>query len=320
MVEVPNRFLEKARHHTIPEFYLRNFVQAGSSKDGKLWRYERGCRDPIRVHPSDAAVIKNYYRAKDKDGQEHNVFEHHLEKLETLVAPIIRSIVVDRKSPTAEDCARLSLFTSSMYCRTTAFRAMCDEFAFSFLEKVVYAEAQDKERYHAKMQELIEQGIEVPGDIEEGRIWFLNRDNYTIRPNKNLALLQYFTLLPVLAEDIVRMNHTIMASTENIEFLTSDNPVGIIDSRTPTGTWSVDMRSSGTQVSLPLSAQFVFYASWGGPEGFASCQPFVQRHVNKVTASRAHRYVFSPFRGKFIRKWLNETPPMIAKMEWPNDQ
>lgn len=320
MVEIPDRFLEKKRHHVIPRFYLANFTNGGERADGMLWRYERGGGEPIPIHPNDASVIKHFYRAKDVDGEEHNVFEEHLRKLEDIAAPIIRAIVEDRRTPRAEEYASLSLFVASMHYRTAALRDIFFGFGKSFIDKVVYKAAKDPIKWRQKIAEFQSQGFELGGmDPEDLRKWYLNRDNYTISLNPGAAMSLYFKLLPQLAKQIASMDHTIIDARDDLQFLTSDNPVAIVDIGGETGKWKGDFDSSGAQITLPLSSRFTFLASWGGPVGFASCDTFFKRHINKRTACRASRYVFSPFRARFINRWLNELEPMIPKLEWPDE-
>jgi hypothetical protein len=316
MVDIPERFLEKRRQHTIPKFYLKNFSDKREGGDGLLWRYERGGNDPLRISPSDAAVVKDFYSAKDVDGEKHNLFEEHLFKVEEVAAPVIRGITEDRTYPNADGLAALSIFVASMLYRTTAFRKISDDFALSAYENLVFEKAKDKERFHSDMREAAGKGLVLEMDPEDVRQFILRRE-YRLEPNKNLSLQAYYVMYAEMANLVADMSHTVMVARSGIEFLTSDNPVAVIGSHIPTGTWGGDLHDIGTQISMPLSPELVYFASWDGPPGFSSCQPAMERHVNKRTACRAHRYVFSPFRGEFITKWLNDEKPWIPEILWP---
>ncbi|MBI5867331.1 MAG: DUF4238 domain-containing protein [candidate division Zixibacteria bacterium] len=316
MVDIPDRFLEKRRQHTIPKFYLTNFTDKRQGRDGLLWRYERGGNDPVRMSPSNAAVIKDFYLATDVDGKEHNLFEEHLFKVEEVTAPVIRAIIEDGTYPDDDGHAALSLFVASMLYRTTAFRKESDDFALSAFEALVFEKAKDKERFHSDLREAKNKGLDPNIDPEQMRQFILKRE-YSLKPNVNLSLQAYYVLYAELANVVALMRHTIMVAKSGVEFLTSDNPVTVISSHIPTGTWGGDLHRVGTQISLPLSPQYVYFSSWDGPCSFSSCQPAMERNINKRTACRAHHYVFSPFRGSFINRWLNEQEPWIPKVSWP---
>ncbi len=58
------------RQHTVPSFYLRNFLAKGEST---LWVYDKKGEDPRRQSPKDSAVITDFYTFETPDGEKENL-------------------------------------------------------------------------------------------------------------------------------------------------------------------------------------------------------------------------------------------------------
>ncbi len=101
---------EPRQHHILPEFYLAGFTDTGTT-DGMLYvfDYRRGKR--YRVRPREAAHERDFYRIEVR-GEDQNVIEKDLSRLEGELAPTLRR-VTDTDVVRHEDIADL-LSTASM--------------------------------------------------------------------------------------------------------------------------------------------------------------------------------------------------------------
>jgi hypothetical protein len=62
-----NRKTKKRRHHYLPEFYLKGFVD--SNREPYLWIYEKGNMEIRNASPKDAAVLSDYYSFTNPKGE-----------------------------------------------------------------------------------------------------------------------------------------------------------------------------------------------------------------------------------------------------------
>ena len=100
------------RQHTIPRFYLKDFLKPG-------FVYRKGTKLPRSVKtPNNVAVNVNFYGAPSDDLE---VLDKMNTKIEGWAAPVIRKLVDDVTTITYDDWVILSYYIANMYIRTPAF-------------------------------------------------------------------------------------------------------------------------------------------------------------------------------------------------------
>src|SRR5258708_2718355 len=78
------------RHHYVPQFYLARFADAG-----QLWCFDCQEGRRMRIGVKDAAVQKDFYISKFRDGTHPMAIEYALAKLEGDLAPAIDRVVTN---------------------------------------------------------------------------------------------------------------------------------------------------------------------------------------------------------------------------------
>src|ERR1700690_1456266 len=105
-MEPPDRQeAEPRRHHYVPRCWLAGFTDTGE-KDGQLWVTDMVRRKQWQASPKTAGNIRDFYRLSDE--QFDPLFaEKSFSKIEDIVAPILRSIDREQRSPNAEEAEPL---------------------------------------------------------------------------------------------------------------------------------------------------------------------------------------------------------------------
>jgi hypothetical protein len=105
---------EPRQHHILPEFYLAGFTNTGT-RDGLLhvFDYRRGKR--YRAKPRQAARERDFYRI-EVPGEDRNVIEKDLSRLESELAPTLRR-VTETDVVSYEDLSDLLSFASMVHVR-----------------------------------------------------------------------------------------------------------------------------------------------------------------------------------------------------------
>lgn len=113
-----------ARHHFVPQFYLRNF-KIPSSKGG-IYAYSRD-EAPAWRNIAKVAQASNFYDFIEKDGSENKRLEPAFSVIESGVKPLIDAIITDESVPTtSEDYYSLVFFVSTLITRNKAYRNKTD--------------------------------------------------------------------------------------------------------------------------------------------------------------------------------------------------
>jgi len=103
----------KRRQHTIPYFYLKEFLKPGIV-------YRRGDKSPRYVKtPKDVAVHSDYY---GRSSDEFNALDKINSKTETWAAPLLKKLINGPASITHSEWVILSYYFANIYVRTPAFQ------------------------------------------------------------------------------------------------------------------------------------------------------------------------------------------------------
>jgi|GEM_PF-3998647 len=298
----------KKRHHILPRFYLDGFTDKEKviGDLSLLYQYERKMGNPNPVQPKNAAVSKHFYSFRDRDGSIITGFEDILAKLEDDTAPLFRKIIARKSMLNPEEAAIFALFVMCMWLRTQRLRDIWHRLNIDFFEQHFIELAKDKDKFHKKCLDCEKRtGKPLGKDFEYLRKFVLSR-NYDLKTNPTLSM-QFITLhVPELAEILHRMQWAFLSRTSEQAFLTSDNPVVVINPLHAVNYLHAGLAQKDVEITFPLDSTMCFFAKWNCPRGFSVGPPALIRKINRRTACNARRFVYSPFQGDFIVKWLNE--------------
>src|SRR6266566_9251613 len=161
---------EPRLQHYIPRFYLNGFVDPdilAREKKEVIWVYERG-KQIRRSSPGHEARQRDFYTFV-KDGSRNVDIETWFGKVEDQVAPIVASLVKDKRHITEAERERLALFIGTMQMRTPSGRWLSENRMEPFVTQIMKEAAADA----IKFRSFIEENYHLPEgegfDLEEIR-------------------------------------------------------------------------------------------------------------------------------------------------------
>jgi hypothetical protein len=112
---------EPRAHHFNPQCWLAGFTETGQ-KDGRLWVTDLKRRKQWASSPPNAGHRRDFYRATDP-ALDPIVFEKAFGKIETEIAPILKSLYENQRGPTNNDeLESILYFAAIQYIRVPSFR------------------------------------------------------------------------------------------------------------------------------------------------------------------------------------------------------
>jgi hypothetical protein len=215
---------EPRRHHYVPRCWLAGFTDTGE-KDGQLWVTDLIRRKQWQAGPNTAGHIRDFYRLAD-ERFDPLLAEESFSKIEDIVAPILRSIDREQRSPTAEEADPLMFFIALQWARVPSFRPM----VFKALDDVTHEKlATDLKSKQHWQKALARAGLSEndPGAAYESMLEFYQSGEFSLTVQTDWYVKQTFQaaqhILPSLQQ---RHWRSIFSPTGS--FISSDNPV-IID-------------------------------------------------------------------------------------------
>ena len=121
---------EPRAHHFVPQCWLAGFTETGQ-KAGRLWVTDLKKRKQWLSSPRNAGHRRDFYRVSDPK-LDPVVFEKAFSKIETVVAPLLKSLYEKPRHPIDDELEGLLFFAAFQFVRVPAYRPMVLKIADSF--------------------------------------------------------------------------------------------------------------------------------------------------------------------------------------------
>ena len=291
------------KQHTIPRFYLNQFIHPG-------WVYLRGSREPKRVQSAKSQAVQEFYYSQDTDEQ-NNSLDSLNTSIESETAPILRKLLTTKVSLTDTDKLLFSYFIANLALRVPKIIREMGESTLEALEQVdSMAKKITQKLYKMEIEEnqpFIKVVTKESGSYQyTKKEWkdFLKLLHQQDEDGK--AMMETtMSLFIDLASIIANMGWVIIDASDGAFFITSDSPVYLTDidgSRIGAG-WE----NANAVGSLPLSPRRYLGLHYGLPPdtlGYKRVSTEEVETLNKRTIASASCAIFSPERYPPAETWL----------------
>lgn len=273
-------------HHYVPRFYLNGFSQRPGNA---LWAYDRQNKRKFKTNIRNLAQQTNYYPEE--------LEAYFSNDVEGPTAAVIRKIR-SRSPISSNDRRTLARYLISQWKRVpkgkqrvhAQFPRISEEVKFNVLRRIDELVAENPHyadvaaRRRIEVDEIIDRYRQNPPDD----IWF-----QAIGPEFQSRAI----------EATASMFWRFFCIEDASQFLTSDNPVFIFESK---GVGNPD-----SELSFPIAHDTVLWASWSDvlPEGYLVASRALVKEFNRRTASYSTRFVFA----KHDEPWIH---PFVFKGRW----
>ncbi len=288
------------RHHYIPQFYLRGF----SLDNKKLHILDKKSQKPEDMYRYQAieaiAYEKKLYTYRTKDGQTETL-EQAFSEVEGKSKNIIQTLS-QRGNISEEERSILSLFISFMYLRTPANKNETLNLQQALMEKMI------RMKFHAPKELLMkhyrEKGFNGT-DTEMENAIDCARDESRSKLVVEFSTEYWLRQMLRLANDIYPLfaicDWEVIHSVKRYAFLTSDAPFMIIPGEEPHPFYGFGLLTPRVKKILPLTSELclVMHEPRENPVIIhTTADKKFFREINEFIFKHAHRFVFSPEKGK----------------------
>lgn len=246
--------MEKKKQHTIPECYLKNFID----KEGNLWILTK--EDKIFIaKPKNILTGNHFYTVKFPDGGGSFIIEDTLANIESSFISIFRAKIEKKIPLEKKERAIISMFVASMLLRTKLHRKMWQNF-LNEMKDWVQQIRQLPEENKAVLAAMPRSG----GPSISGK--------EIIKASKDIGTFHSVSLakaLPKISQIIFNMKWAFLIPENEDEcFITSDNPCALVNpiaeekfGPNAIGS-SAGLAQLDVDLTLPLSSKIALLTGW----------------------------------------------------------
>lgn len=291
------------RQHTIPQFYLRGFLEPG-------YVYRRGASEPRCVNNArDVAVRQDFY-GKRKDGKQ--TLDDINSKIEEDGALSFKKLVENPFTFMEYDWKMISYVLANIFVRTPGtIEAMND--ALLSLADQVSSDA-------ARMKEKLTEDIEAGSDLSDYPTMFLDDEEAPSMPVEQMAedaarmraegghritaAITFSSTLDV-AKCIQQMRFLILEAPQAHFFITSDLPL-VLRSRLTGSSRGIGWANPDVQAAIPLHPTKYLFMYYGDSPGIEQHQASVElvNDLNSATMIFAREEIYSPIKHAEAESWM----------------
>ena len=307
-------------HHYVPQTYLRGFLDPIEVKrrQHNLWRYLPG-KAPKAKGTKTIAQETDFYDLPEVPPEENDP-EEILAKIESNVAPHLAAI---REGKLPKNQARMSvaLYIGLQWTRTPWFRELANRAVVGFKLQEMREWLETEGAFEALVARRRERGTEIR-DVAALRDYFTrvaNGEENVIQRNKAWNAKVMLEHAHRLGLQFIEMRWNLVAGEAGYLFITSNNPLYIVDpaaqNMDPSGfKWSKD-----TEFYLPISPRFMLIGDRkAAPDktGDAMTSKSV-RDYNQIQMQRGDE-LYASFKSAELRAEFEETiktrPPLFREL------
>ena len=282
---------KKKRHHYIPRFYLRGFVDPHNKP--YVWVYEKGNPNITKATVENIAVQKHYYSFIRPSGDiDSETFENALAKIEGKVAPAFEKIIHHEDLNNQEKGA-FAVFLAFTVTRVPNYRKNVERSFGEIIKKILVVLASSPVAIKS-MIEGVERdtGKKMAIPVEEWQKILLDGQyNIEVKPQFSLETI---TIAKELVPIFYGMSWAFLEATEDYKFVTSDNPLFYFHpTHHPKSFYGGGLANKNIEVTFPISRDLMFHGTWGKFEGYEKLTNEGVKEMNRRTVISALRFVFA---------------------------
>lgn len=302
----------KKKQHYVPRAYLSAWTDPTTppGQTPYIWVFDKEGGSGKRKSPEKTFTETDIYTIPMPDGSRDLRLEDGLQHLEQGIGTLRRDFLEERKQLPAARHVKLMAFLSALQARTPAFR----------------------QHHRNEYQKLLKLGEEIMAQMatktpeERRRIAAHSLPTASDTPSMTMEQVREITARPIQAllpgflraevPILTQMQSTILCTTGNAEFITSDAPVSRFDPeahKRPVMFQSPGLAFPTVEIVMPLSPRMALLVHHARPMS-RGIKPIVYRdigeaiveEVNRRTRAFAHQHIVTS-RDQFKSEWLGLT-------------
>lgn len=284
------------RHHYCPQFYLGTFTEDGS-KDGRLWVFDRTKQQVRKSKPVNEAHQRDFYKMELNNDEDPFALEKDFSKIEGGARAAIDHIHRSRSLPDLDGLGYLLSFAGLLAVRTPGFRRQISNFNEELTKKTIAIAVADKSRFETVKARLNRERKDVLEEVSyEDMQDFIKQDRYTVETHQNHQLIAMLQSASTITDCLLLRNWAILVADDGLEFVCSDNPVGLDWTNPQSGE---SYRSPGfgvkrTEVTIPLSKKVGLIGIFEPlPYQVSSLDKDGVAGFNNASVMRSQRFIYS---------------------------
>lgn len=278
------------RHHYVPQFYLRYFVDA----DGLLHVYDKDDRTCRLQTPGNTTVENKFYGYSDGAGNYNDEIERSLSELESTAKGVLDRWQHPDARPEPDEITLMSQFLALAHCRVPR--------TINAAKELMEISGFEIARIAAERRDLVEEFLASQSakgrpaiDIDEFLESLENAESrFAVEANPKIALANSLQAAPTVAQLLAEMNWCLCRAPGISKFVTSDSPLCVFSQKSHgRALLGAGFGLPNVEVYFPISRSYCLRLENRQMQRRATISSHFVDEANRRTTANAERYVIS---------------------------
>ena len=223
--ELQATMAEKANHHFIPQFYLRNFSVDCDKRKAKVFCYDQFTRKSFDTLVRNVGSRRHFFRI-DVDGFDPNHVEDGMAEIEGEISGHLAEAIGARGFPSDAHFSSVMLLMANVAVRNPRFRSMNESFHRKIANKIMRMTLKEQDRFEDTVKQARENGVPIRGDIKyEDMKNFIDRGEYEIAVDQTYLIGLELQAVQMVLEQLAWRSWSFVSAAPGSTYATSDDPV-----------------------------------------------------------------------------------------------
>ncbi|TPK72304.1 DUF4238 domain-containing protein [Mesorhizobium sp. B2-3-14] len=216
---------EKANHHFIPQFYLRNFSVGCDKRKAKVFCYDQSTRKSFETLVRNVGSRRHFFRI-DVEGYDPNHVEDGMAEIEGEISAHLAEVIKAKCFPSEAHFSSVMLLMGNVAVRNPRFRSMTEGFHRQMVNAIMKMMLQDKNRFNDSVKEARANGVPIRDDINyQDMKDFIDRGEYEVAIDQTYLIELELDAVPTAVEQLARRSWSFVSAAPGCTYATSDDPV-----------------------------------------------------------------------------------------------
>lgn len=276
-------------HHFIAQGYLRRFAVGANEQ---VYVFDRETGRNFRASVRNVAAQRDFNRI-EAEGLDPNDLEVAYGQFETDCAAALKRLDELGEFANETDREIILTFIAGLITRHPRRRNSTEEFIGDVMRQSARALLTNEAMWGRFLDDTRRSGAELPTVTREELLEFVNSDDTTIGLDQTFQItLELSNLEPILFT-LRQRKWSVFRCAGEAEFVTSDDPVSLLDSSSSAGEMPIGHGMSETVVLFPVGRRTLLHGSYEGEERYLQLVDHQIAQINGITAVHCHRQIFS---------------------------
>lgn len=278
------------RQHYVPVSYLSRFTD-----NDQIYVTDFRENKCYPSSPKDIANIRDFYVLEKNDASIDNTVESYFAEVENKTKSILDNFIKTMHLPKERDWHILTEFIAGLHLRVPEMRKKHLELSHYYFDFMNHYKFSTEDAYKQTCAQYYKDtGKKIDMTYEEAKEMIEKPELYYIALHQNEYIQQIFSLLPQIHNIIFRMTPYLLFSVGNARFITSDNPVIIIDTNSKRPDYlGYGWLTKTVQAYCPISPFCCIALAWEGEYNAYPINDFGVASINSYITFFCTRYIFS---------------------------